>query len=92
MASPEVANEQYAVIVPMTHRAYSFATEHTIVGERDLGDARLDYHALPYGWFDHFLKGEDNGLLKKTQTVQYFTMGLNNGNRLTLGHPQMQSQ
>jgi uncharacterized protein len=76
-ASPEVANEQYAVIAPMPHCAYSYATEHTIVGERDMGDARLDYDALTYGWFDHFLKGEDNGLLKKTPRVQYFTMGLN---------------
>jgi uncharacterized protein len=76
-ASPEVADEQYAVIAPMTHCAYAIATEHSIVGERDLGDARLDYDALAYGWFDRFLKGEDNGLLKKTPKVQYFTMGLN---------------
>jgi uncharacterized protein len=76
-ASPAVADEQYAVIAPMPHCGYANATEHTIVGERDLGDARLDYDALTYGWFDHFLKGEDNGLLKKTPKVQYFTMGLN---------------
>ena len=24
-----------------------------------MGDARLDYNSLTYGWFDHFLKGED---------------------------------
>jgi uncharacterized protein len=76
-ASPDIANEQYAVIAPMPHCAYASATEHTIVGERDMGDARLDYDALTYGWFDHFLKGEDNGVLKKTPKVQYFTMGLN---------------
>ena len=76
-ATPEVANEQYAVIAPMPHCAYSYATEHTVVGERDMGDARLDYDALIYRWFDHFLKGENNGLLKKTPKVQYFTMGLN---------------
>ncbi|HTV60323.1 MAG TPA: CocE/NonD family hydrolase [Verrucomicrobiae bacterium] len=76
-ASPEVANEQYAVIAPETHCAYKRATEHTIVGERDMGDARLDYDALTYGWFDHFLKGEDNGLLEKTPKVLYYTMGSN---------------
>ena len=76
-ASPDVANEQYAVIAPMPHCAYKRAAEHTMVGERDLGDARLDYDALTYGWFDHFLKGEDNGLLAKTPKVQYYTMGLN---------------
>ena len=42
-----------------------------------MGDARLDYDALTYGWFDHFLKGEDNGILEKSRKVRYFTMGLN---------------
>jgi putative CocE/NonD family hydrolase len=76
-ASPEVANEQYAIIAPVPHCSYKRAAEHTIVGERDLGDARLDYDALTFGWFDHFLKGEDNGLLEKTPKVHYYTMGLN---------------
>jgi len=76
-ASPDVANEQYAVIAPMPHCGYKRASEHTVVGERDLGDARMDYDALTYGWFDHFLKGEDNGILAKTPKVQYYTMGLN---------------
>ena len=74
---PEIANEQYAVIAPTLHCAYKRATEHTVVGERDMGDARLDYDALTYGWFDHFLKGEDNGILEKMPKVRYYTMGLN---------------
>ena len=53
------------MIAPTLHCAYKRATEHTVVGERDMGDARLDYDALTYGWFDHFLKGEDNQLLKR---------------------------
>ena len=76
-ASEEVANQQYAIIAPMPHCSYKRATEHTIVGERDMGDARLDYDALTFGWFDHFLKGDDNGLLAKTPRVQYYTMGMN---------------
>jgi uncharacterized protein len=76
-ASPAVSNQQYAIIAPVTHCAYKRATEHTVVGERDLGDARLDYDGLTYGWFDHFLKGEDNGSLGKTPRVRYFTMGSN---------------
>ena len=42
-----------------------------------MGDARLDYDALTYGWFDHFLKGEDNKILEKMPKVRYFTMGSN---------------
>jgi hypothetical protein len=76
-ASPEVANEQYAVIAPMPHCGYKRASEHSIVGERDMGDARLDYDALTYAWFDHFLKGEDSAVLTKTPKVQYYTMGAN---------------
>ena len=34
-----------------------------------MGDARLDYDALTYAWFDHFLKGEDNGFLQKQPKV-----------------------
>jgi predicted acyl esterase len=76
-ASPAVANEQYAIIAPMPHCSYKRAAEHTMVGDRDLGDARLDYDAITYGWFDHFLKGEDNGSLAKTPKVRYYTMGSN---------------
>jgi uncharacterized protein len=76
-ASPAVGNQQYAVIAPTLHCAYKRATENTIVGERPMGDARLDYDELTYGWFDHFLKGEDNHVLETMPKVKYFTMGLN---------------
>jgi uncharacterized protein len=76
-ASPAVAGQQYAIIAPVAHCAYKRATEHTVVGERDMGDARLDYDALTYGWFDYFLKGEDNGFLAKNPKVRYYTMGSN---------------
>jgi putative CocE/NonD family hydrolase len=76
-ARPEIANEQYAVIAPTLHCGYKRATENTVVGERSMGDARLDYDELTYGWFDHFLKGEDNGILQKMPRVRYFTMGIN---------------
>jgi putative CocE/NonD family hydrolase len=76
-ADPAVANQQYAVIAPTLHCAYKRATENTIVGERSVGDARLDYDALTYGWFDHFLKGEKNGLLDTLPKIRYYTMGSN---------------
>jgi uncharacterized protein len=76
-ARPEIANQQYAVIAPTLHCSYKRATEDTVVGERSMGDARLDYDALTYGWFDYFLKGEKNQFLEKTPKVRYFTMGIN---------------
>jgi putative CocE/NonD family hydrolase len=76
-ARPDIAGQQYAVIAPTLHCAYKRATENTIVGERSMGDARLDYDELTYGWFDHFLKGEDNHVLETMPKVRYFTMGMN---------------
>jgi hypothetical protein len=76
-ARPDIANEQYAVIAPTLHCGYKRATENTVVGERSMGDARLDYDELTYGWFDHFLKGEDNHVLQTMPKVRYFTMGMN---------------
>jgi putative CocE/NonD family hydrolase len=76
-ARPEIAKEQYAVIAPTLHCSYKRATEDTIVGERSMGDARLNYDELTYGWFDTFLKGEKTDFLQKTPKVKYFTMGMN---------------
>jgi len=76
-ARPEIAAEQYAVIAPTLHCGYTRATENTVVGERSMGDARLDYPELTYGWFDHFLKGDDNHVLETMPKVRYFTMGMN---------------
>lgn len=74
---PDVADNQYLVIAPTTHCGYSRARENTIVGEREVGDARLNYNTLVYGWFDYWLKGEENGILETTPRVQYYTMGSN---------------
>ena len=75
-AVKDVADKQYAVIAPVLHCSYTRATENTVVGERSMGDARLDYNKMTYDWFDHFLKGEENDILKRPK-VQYFTMGSN---------------
>ena len=77
-ASPGIADKQYAVIAPTLHCSYTRATENTVVGERSMGDARLDYAELTYGWFDYFLKGSSEGNdITKWPKVRYFTMGSN---------------
>ncbi len=75
--NPTVRDNQYLVIAPTLHCAYKRATENTIVGERSVGDARLNYDEQIYGWFDYWLKGEQNGILQKIPKVQYYTMGSN---------------
>src|SRR5246127_952470 len=77
MAKPEIANEQWAVIAPVTHCGYTRATEDTVVGERSMGDARLDYQEMVYSFFDRFLKQEKSPRLESLPKVTYFTMGAN---------------
>ena len=76
-APKAIADQQYAVIAPVLHCAYTRATEDTMIGDLSMGDARFDYNGLMYGWFDHFLKGEDNGILEKQPKVMYYVMGEN---------------
>ena len=73
----EIADNQYLVIAPTLHCAYKRATENTVVGERSMGDARLNYDELTWGWFDLLLKGEQNNFKQTTPRVKYFTMGSN---------------
>ena len=76
-ATRQVADEQWAVIAPVAHCAYTRATEDTIVGQRSMGDARLDYNEIVYSFFDRFLKGDNAPRLASMPKVTYFTMGIN---------------
>jgi len=74
---PEVRDNQYMVIAPVLHCRYTRATENTMVGERNVGDARLNYNEQIYAWFDWWLKGEDTNFKEDIPRVQYYTMGSN---------------
>ena len=67
------------MIAPTLHCGYSRATEHTMVGERDMGDAPTARNMtnLMYEFFDRFLKGENDGVLDTLPKVHYYTMGAN---------------
>jgi putative CocE/NonD family hydrolase len=76
-APPQIANQQWAIIAPVAHCAYTRATENTIVGERSMGDARFDYNDILYGFFDKFLKSSASTRIDTLPKVTYFTMGSN---------------
>jgi putative CocE/NonD family hydrolase len=61
---------------PTNHCGSEAATEHTKVGARDMGDARYGYWKLYLDWFDHWLKGVDNGVTRRPR-VQYYLTGKN---------------
>jgi len=72
-----IRDNQYLVIAPTLHCAYTRATEDTMVGERSVGDARLNYEEQIMAWFDLWLKDAPNDFKEKTPRVQYYTMGSN---------------
>ncbi|MFT5078100.1 MAG: putative CocE/NonD family hydrolase, partial [Patiriisocius sp.] len=73
----EMRDNQYLVIAPTLHCRYTRATKNTIIGERSVGDARLNYEEQIYSWWDYWLKGKKNDFKEKTPRVQYYTMGSN---------------
>ena len=75
-ASETAEGNQFMIIGPMTHCQFGKETENTIVGERDLGDARYDYAQRFIEWFDYWLKGERNEALGHPK-VEYYQMGRN---------------
>jgi predicted acyl esterase len=76
-AKPDVASQQWAIIAPVAHCAFTRATADAVVGERRMGDARLDYNDIVYAFFDKFLKGDGKTRLESMPKVTYFTMGSN---------------
>ena len=72
-----IRDNQYLVIAPTLHCRYTRATENTIVGERSVGDARLNYKEQIFSWWDLWLKDANNDFKEKTPRVQYYTMGSN---------------
>jgi putative CocE/NonD family hydrolase len=77
-AATEIARENmFMVIAPTAHCAQGrVESEHTVIGERDLGDARFDYVGLVQRWFDHWLKDADNGVQNEPK-VRAYMMGEN---------------
>ncbi len=79
-AAGGVGDEQYAVIAPGLHCQYTRSTdEHDDfkVGDLDIGDSRYPYDQYILDWFDHYLKGTDNGVLQKHPKVLYYLLGKN---------------
>lgn len=60
---------QYLIMAPTEHCAMEKATETTMVGERPMGDGRYDYQALYLNWFNHWLKGEKNDVLRQPKVT-----------------------
>jgi len=73
-ASQRARENQFAIISPTTHCGSERATEHTMVGGMDVGDARLDYLRIYLDWFDYWLKDLPNRVLQMPK-IRYYVIG-----------------
>jgi uncharacterized protein len=74
--SAQARDNQFLVVGPTTHCGFDSATEHTVVGKRELGDAQFDYYNLYLRWYDHWLRGQQDDLASLPK-LQIFVMGAN---------------
>lgn len=76
-SDPQVRAAQRVVVAPTLHCGFYLMTTPLIVGERSMGDASFPVVELIFDWFDHWLKGVENGVIEETPPVQYYAMGAN---------------
>ncbi len=67
---------QHLVIGGTGHCRQGSETAQTIVGQRPIGDARLDYIEMIVKWFDHWLKNDGQGELA-LPNVKYYSLESN---------------
>lgn len=75
-ATAAARDNAFVIVAPTEHCLQATATERTVVGERDMGDARFDYESFILRWYDRWLKGVDNGIEHEPR-VRAYLMGRN---------------
>jgi len=74
--STRARDNQFVIMSPTTHCGTERAGNPVKVGDRTFGDPRQPFYQLYVDWFDHWLKGVDNGVTNRPK-VQYYVMGEN---------------
>lgn len=75
--SKTARDNQFLLISPTAHCRSEASTSATVVGERDMGDARFDYWTIYAKWFDYWLRDNKNDTIKNLPKVTYYLMGKN---------------
>ena len=86
-AKGDAANQQWLIIAPVGHCAFNGSAEQTIVGERDMGDARLNYQEIMYGFFDLTLKGTPSAVMESQPKCATTPWATTSGTPRTYGRP-----
>ena len=76
LGGPNARGKQRLLVGPWAHIGYSLPTSGG-TGELDFGpEAEIDFMQIQLRWFDHWLKGEENGVMDEPP-VRIFVMGEN---------------
>lgn len=76
--SPDARRYQRIVVGPWDHLAWGRESSSPSTLLKNLGPgANSPVNELQLAWFDHFLKGVDNGAATESPRVDYFLMGAN---------------
>lgn len=76
--SPDARRHQRIVVGPWDHLAWGRESSSPSPLLKELGPgANSPVNELQLAWFDHFLKGVDNGAATESPRVDYFLMGAN---------------
>lgn len=73
----ETRDNQYAIVGPTVHCAYSQLGPNFKSGDRQLGDASLDVNGEVWKFFDRFLKTRPEAFPSSTPKIRYYSMGDN---------------
>lgn len=76
-SDPEASANQYAVVGPNPHCAFSRLGPNFTSGDRALGDASFDTDGQVFAFFDRWLKGDREAFPESTPHVRYYNMGAN---------------
>jgi putative CocE/NonD family hydrolase len=75
-SNPVARENQFLVMSPAMHCQSERLGKPSMVGQRNVGDARLDYYGLYVRWFDRWLKGVENDVTRMPK-AQIYVMGRN---------------
>jgi putative CocE/NonD family hydrolase len=77
-ASARARDNQFVIMSPTAHCQSEFLKdwENAVIGQLAVGDISKNYFRIYLDWFDHWLKGIDNGVTEMPK-IQYFAMGSN---------------
>jgi len=72
--SARARDNQFLVMSASLHCEFEKQTRDSIIGDRPVGDAQLNYRAIYLNWFDHWLRGADNSIARMPR-VSSFVLG-----------------